>query len=455
MKYSAIILAAGKGVRMVSELPKVLHPAAGKPIAAHVINQVKAAGIEDIILVVGSGRQKVMEALSGEGVRFAVQEKQLGTGHALMQAGEAAGNSEQILVLAGDIPLIKAEMLVELIQCHQMQNAAATVLSCQLENPFGYGRIIRDAKDNLAAIVEEKDADASQKIINEINSGIYCFNTRIVFEKLACLNNNNSSGEYYLTEVIAMLKNENQTVAVYKSADSESIHGVNDRRQLAFAEAILRKRINQQLMKAGVTLIDPASAFIDADVQIGFDTVIMPFTIIEGPTVIGRNCRIGPGTRISSSSIGNSVNAENSRIWQARIGDNCNIGPYAYLRPGTVLGNDVKVGDFVEIKNSVVGEKSKIPHLSYIGDAQVGSQVNIGAGTITCNYDGANKFETILEDGVFIGSNTNLVAPVKIGRNSVTGAGSTITRDVEEGSLAVERAAQKNIIGWSKRREGK
>ncbi len=273
----------------------------------------------------------------------------------------------------------------------------------------------------------------------------------MVFEKLSQLKNSNAQGEYYLTDVIEILKSEKQPVAVYKSSDSESIYGINDREQLAYAESVLRRRINRQLMKEGVTIIDPLSTFIDSEVKIGRDTVIYPFTIIEGKTVVGQNCEIGPGVRIDSSLIGNGVIIETSRIKQAQVGDNCNIGPFAYLRPETVLHNGVKVGDFVEVKKSVIGENSKIPHLSYVGDAQVGKGVNIGAGTITCNYDGRNKNLTVLQDGAFIGSNTNLVAPVKIGKNSYTGAGSTITRDVEDNSLAIERAPQKNIIDWSKR----
>lgn len=451
MKYSAVILAAGKGVRMVSAIPKVLHPAAGKPMVAHVINQVKAAGIKDIVLVVGAGREKVEEAMSEEQIQFVVQEQQLGTGHALMQAGPAVDHEGQVLVLAGDTPLLRSQLLKELMSFHQQQGSAATVLSCGVDNPYGYGRIIRDKEGFLERIVEEKDADDSQKVIKEINSGIYCFNARTVFEKLSCLKNSNAQGEYYLTDVIEILKGENQPVAVYMSPDSESVYGVNDREQLAYAESVLRRRINSQLMKDGVTIIDPLSTFIDSEVKIGSDTTILPFTIIEGKTVIGQNCKIGPGTRIDSSLIGNGVNIESSRIKQAQIGDDCNIGPFAYLRPETILHNGVKVGDFVEVKKSVIGEKSKIPHLSYVGDAQVGKGVNIGAGTITCNYDGHNKYQTVLEDGVFIGSNTNLVAPVKIGKNSFTGAGSTITRDVEDNSLAVERAPQKNIIGWTKR----
>ena len=450
MKFSAVILAAGKGVRMVSALPKILHPAAGKPMIAHIIDQVKAAGINDIVLVIGFGREQVEETLSGEQVRFAVQEQQLGTGHALMQAVSAVDHDGQILVLGGDTPLLTAELLQELMDHHVRQGAAATVLTCSIEDPHGYGRIIRDDADYLDRIVEEKDADAAQKTIQEINSGIYCFDAGLVFSCLSGLSNDNAQQEYYLTEVLEILKRENKPVSIYMSSDSELISGINDREQLAFAEAVLRQRKNLQLMKEGVTIRDPASTFIDMDVEIGQDTVILPFTMIEGRTVIGKDCAIGPGTRINSSSIGNGVHIENSRISEAEIGDECNIGPFAYLRPGSVLHKGVKVGDFVEIKKSVIGEHSKIPHLSYVGDAQIGKAVNIGAGTITCNYDGKNKYLTVLEDGVFIGSNTNLVAPITIGKNSTTGAGSTITEDVGENSLAIERAPQKNIDNWSK-----
>jgi len=451
VKVSAVILAAGKGVRMVSALPKILHPVAGKPMTAHIIDQVKAAGISDIVLVIGFGRQQVEEALSGRQIKFVVQEQQLGTGHALMQAAEAVDHDGQVLVLAGDTPLLTAALLKELIDYHKEQGAKATVLSCMTDNPYGYGRIIRDNEGYLERIVEEKDADADQKTIKEINSGIYCFDAGLVFDCLSQLKNNNAQQEYYLTEVFEIMKRENKPVAVFMSPDSESVYGINDREQLAFAESVIRRRKNLELMKGGVTISDPLSTFIDSEVKIGPDTVILPFTLIEGSTVIGQNCVIGPGTRISSSLIGNGVHIESSRINEAEIADDCNIGPFAYLRPGVVLHNGVKVGDFVEVKKSIIGENSKIPHLSYVGDAQVGKGVNIGAGTITCNYDGQHKYPTVLEDGVFIGSNTNLVAPVRIGKNSTTGAGSTITKDVEENSLAIERAPQKNISGWAKR----
>lgn len=420
-------------------------------MTAHIIDQVKAAGISDIVLVIGFGRQQVEEALSERQIKFVVQEQQLGTGHALMQAAEAVDHDGQVLVLAGDTPLLTAALLKELIDYHKEQGAKATVLSCMTDNPYGYGRIIRDNEGYLERIVEEKDADADQKTIKEINSGIYCFDAGLVFDCLSQLKNNNAQQEYYLTEVFEIMKRENKPVAVFMSPDSESVYGINDREQLAFAESVIRRRKNLELMKGGVTISDPLSTFIDSEVKIGPDTVILPFTLIEGSTVIGQNCVIGPGTRISSSLIGNGVHIESSRINEAEIADDCNIGPFAYLRPGVVLHNGVKVGDFVEVKKSIIGENSKIPHLSYVGDAQVGKGVNIGAGTITCNYDGQHKYPTVLEDGVFIGSNTNLVAPVRIGKNSTTGAGSTITKDVEENSLAIERAPQKNISGWAKR----
>jgi bifunctional UDP-N-acetylglucosamine pyrophosphorylase/glucosamine-1-phosphate N-acetyltransferase len=293
--------------------------------------------------------------------------------------------------------------------------------------------------------VEEKDANSEEKAITEINSGIYCFNTRAVFDALKRINTSNAQNEYYLTDVLKIFAADGHQVEVLITGDSRDIYGINDRVQLAQAESILRQRKNLELMQSGVTIVDPASTFIDAGVEIGSDTIILPFTMIEGHTVIGQSCEIGPSTRITDSSIGQDVFIESSRIIEAEIGDRCHIGPFAYLRPATVLHNEVKVGDFVEIKKSVIGANSKVPHLSYVGDATVGRHVNIGAGTITCNYDGRNKYETVLADGVFIGSNTNLVAPVKIGENSMTGAGSTITRDVPPHTLAVERAEQRML----------
>jgi bifunctional UDP-N-acetylglucosamine pyrophosphorylase/glucosamine-1-phosphate N-acetyltransferase len=445
VKFSAVILAAGKGVRMRSELPKVVHQVAGQPMVVHVAAAVRQAGIERQILVVGHGRQAV-EALFPPGrVEFVVQAEQLGTGHALLQARDKFSGDDTILVLAGDTPLLQAATLKALIAAHQKSGAAATVLSTQVDDPCGYGRIVRDESGSFQAIVEEKDASPAEKQITEINSGMYCFQVQPALAALTGIGSQNAQGEYYLTEILPILKNQGHGVEVLQLDAREDIYGINDRVQLAQAEEILRRRKNEDLMRSGVTIVDPRTTYIDGQVEIGPDTIIYPGTIIEGLTCIGSGCAIGPGTRISSSSIGNQVIIENSRLKEAQVGDECTIGPFAYLRPQTVLHRRVKVGDFVEIKKSTLGEGSKAPHLSYIGDAQVGKGVNIGAGTITCNYNGTNKFETILEDGVFIGSNTNLVAPIKVGAHSVTGAGSTLTRDVPAETVAVERAEQRHL----------
>lgn len=453
MKCSAIILAAGKGVRMRSDLPKVVHRLAGKAMVSHVVDAVRGTGIEKIILVVGHGRQVIQDLFINENVQFVIQEQQLGTGHALMQAQPAVSEDDTVVVLAGDTPLLQTGTVKKMLEHHLSSGAAATVLTAKIDNPFGYGRVIRNPDGSLNSIIEEKDASEEQRKVNEINSGMYCFNRADAFDVLGNIGTDNAQGEYYLTDILKIFISEGKKVEIFLTDAVDDIYGINDRVQMAEAERILRQRKNMELMKNGVTIIDSLSTFIDSEVNIGKDTVILPFTMIEGKTIIGEHCEVGPGTRINSSVVGNDVSIESSRIKEAQIGDKCVIGPYAYLRPGTVLHNNVKVGDFAEIKKSIIGEGSKVPHLSYVGDATVGAGVNIGAGTITCNYDGINKYETILEDGVFIGSNTNLVAPVKIGRNSTTGAGSTITKDVPPNSLGVERAQQRNINNWIRKKK--
>ena len=438
---------------MGSDVPKVVHHISGKPIILHVVNAVKQAGIQDITIVVGHGREKVMEILRDQGVKFVVQEQQLGTGHALMQAKDQVDPNHTLLVLAGDIPLLQVETIQNLLDFHKQKQALATILSTEISNPHGYGRIIRNPDNTFAKIVEEKDATGEEQKIREINSGIYCFQAVSAFTALAQVDTKNAQGEYYLTDVLEVLTQDQAKVEVLLTNASDDIHGINDRIQLAEAQAIMYRRKNQELMKNGVTIVAPASTFIDNEVEIDQDTVILPFTIIKGKTIIGSNCEIGPYSHINDSIIGNDVIIESSRIKEATLGNQCTIGPFAYLRPDAVLQEKVKIGDFVEVKKSVIGAGSKIPHLSYVGDALVGKNVNIGAGTITCNYDGHNKAETILEDGVFIGSNTNLVAPVRIGEKAFTGAGSTITKDVPPRALAVERATQKVVDNWSDNRE--
>jgi len=445
MDCSAVILAAGKGVRMRSELPKVLHRVAGKPVVLYIVEAVRAAGIEHITLVVGHGRELVEEALAGLDLNFVVQAEQLGTGHALMQAQDHINPEDTLLVLAGDTPLLRQETLTQIVDFHVREQAEATVLTCEFEHPYGYGRVIRESDGSFARIVEQKDASPQEQLVKEINSGIYCFQAGAAFAALQGIKTSNAQGEYYLTDVLEILKKGGKKVLPLLLEAAEDIYGINDRVQLAFAEKIMRQRKNRALMQSGITLIDPDSTFVDNDVEIGPDTIILPNTMIEGRTIIGSGCQIGPNTRINDSRLGNDVVVESSRIKEAVVGDKCNIGPFAYLRPEANLAAGVKVGDFVEIKKSQIGEGSKIPHLSYVGDAIIGKEVNVGAGTITCNYDGKKKSQTVLEDGVFIGSNTNLVAPVTIGQNSITGAGSTISRDVPADTLAVERADQKHL----------
>ncbi len=445
MTTSAVILAAGKGVRMRSHLPKVVHRVAGKAMVKHVSDAARTAGVDKVVIVVGHGRASVEELFPPGEAEFAVQDVQLGTGHALMQAMNKVQGDDTIIVLAGDTPLLQAATIKALLEHHRQNQAVATVLSTQVDNPYGYGRIVRNQDGSFRDIVEEKDAREEEKQIREINSGMYAMQVDEVASALAGIGADNQQGEYYVTEALTILMEQGHKVEILQVDAREDIYGINDRIQLAQAEKILRQRKNEALMESGVTIVDPASTYIDLDVDIGRDTVINPGSIIEGRTNIGAECLIGPAAHITSSVIGDRVVIEHSRLKEAQVGDDCTIGPYAYLRPGAVLHQKVKVGDFVEIKKSIMGEGSKAPHLSYIGDAQIGKGVNIGAGTITCNYDGQNKWETILEDGVFIGSNTNLVAPIRVGANSITGAGSTITRDIPADTLAVERAQQKNL----------
>lgn len=436
---------------MCSELPKVAHKAAGKPMIVHIVDIVKQAGIEDINVVVGHGREVVQQLLASKNVKFVIQEEQLGTGHALLQAENNIDPQSAVVVLAGDTPLLRSSTIQKVINVHKQNNSSGTILSAELSNPTGYGRVIRQADQSFSRIVEEKDASEEEKQIREINSGIYCFQAGKAFELLHQITTDNAQGEYYLTDVLELIKNNRESVNIIKVEDAQEIYGVNDRIQLAYVEAILRKRKNLELMSQGVTIIDPNSTFIDKDVKVKQDSIILPYTIIEGSTIIGKNCNIGPYSRISNSQIGDNVIIDSSRVNEAKIGNQCTIGPYAYLRPQAELHDNVKVGDFAEIKKSIIGENSKIPHLSYVGDTIIGKGVNIGAGTITCNYDGKNKHQTIIEDQAFIGSNTNLVAPVRVGENATVGAGSTISHDVPPDTLAVERAKQRNFHSRAKK----
>ncbi|SHE32908.1 bifunctional UDP-N-acetylglucosamine pyrophosphorylase / Glucosamine-1-phosphate N-acetyltransferase [Desulfofundulus australicus DSM 11792] len=448
MSLAAVILAAGKGTRMKSGLPKVMHRVCGRPMIEYVLDAVQGAGVEEIVVVVGFGGDLVARTVQDR-ARVVYQHQQLGTAHALLQAAPVLGNFPgAILVVCGDTPLVTSSTLARLAAAHAEMGVRATILTAILEDPTGYGRVIRDGEGRVQRIVEQRDATPRELAVKEINTGIYCFSAPGLFDALSAIKSENAQGEYYLTDIIGQLVQQGEPVAALKVEDPREVEGINDRRQLARMEAYLRQQILEELMLSGVTVVDPATTFVDRNVKIGPDTVIYPFTIIEGNTVIGRNCVIGPGSRLIDVQTGEGVVIEHSVIRESKIGDNCTIGPFAYIRPGCVLAPEVKVGDFVELKKTVVGRGSKIPHLSYVGDATVGSGVNIGAGTITCNYDGEKKWPTVIGDGAFIGSNTNLVAPVEVGKGAFIGAGSTITRDVPPGALGIERGRQRNIENW-------
>jgi bifunctional UDP-N-acetylglucosamine pyrophosphorylase/glucosamine-1-phosphate N-acetyltransferase len=453
MTLAAVILAAGKGTRMKSRLPKVLHKICGQPMIAYVLDAVEKAGIKKTVVVAGHGNQRVAQAV-GESAAIALQSEQLGTGHALLQARTFLADFQgDILVVCGDTPLITPATLAGLAAEHASAGAAATVLTAEVDDPHGYGRVQRDAGGRVARIVEEKDATTEEKQVREINTGIYCFSAAGLFEALAGLVPANAQGEYYLTDIVGLYVEKGLLVRAVTVKDPGEAAGINDRLQLAGAEHAIRCRVLEDLMLSGVTVLDPASTFVGRGVQIGPDTVIYPYTMIEGNTVVGEDCSVGPGTRLVDARVGDDVTIQNSIVLDSSIGDGSSIGPFAYLRPGTVVGKAVKVGDFVEIKKSQIGDGSKVPHLSYLGDAVVGEKVNVGAGTITCNYDGQKKWPTHIGDGAFIGSNANLVAPVRIGAGAVVGAGSTITKDVPEGALGVERAKQTVLPGWAGKRK--
>ena len=451
VKKMAIVLAAGRGKRMKSKLPKVLHPVCGRPMVEHVLQAVKEAGCERAVVVIGQGAQEVQAAL-GDAAEYALQPEPLGTGHAVMQAEPLlAGEDGVALVVCGDTPLITAHTIEAMFALHRESGAAATVLTALVDDPAGYGRVVRGAAGDVERIVEDKDCGPEERAIREINAGAYCFDTRRLFAALKRLTADNAQGEYYLTDVIGILRGEGETVAACRTPDPDEIEGVNDRAALARAEKLMRRRILAGHMAGGVTVVDPDHTYIDASVRIGEDTVIYPGTHLRGETVIGRDCTIGPGCELTDTTVGDGTAMRHTVAEGAVIGSGCNVGPFAYLRPGTRIGDHVRVGDFVEIKNSVIGDHSKVPHLSYVGDATVGSRVNIGCGVITANYDGHNKFRTEIGDGAFIGSNSNLVAPVKIGRDAYVVAGSTITHDVGDGDVAIARERQVNKPGYAEK----
>lgn len=456
MSYSsAVILAAGEGTRMKSKYSKVSHKICGKPMVQHVVDCIKNVGIDEIILVVGHKADEVKACINGE-VKFALQKEQLGTGHAVMCAfNDIDINSDTTLILTGDTPLISTQTIASLISYHNNSNFSGTILTAEFENPYGYGRIIRDNSGDVQRIVEHKDAAEEELKVREINSGMYCFNTKELLKALKNIKNSNSQGEYYLTDVIEIMRKSNLSVGAYKTEDNLEIMGVNSRTQLADAAKVMRGRIAALHMAEGVTIIDPESVYIDTNVTIGRDTVVYPGCIIEGNTSIGEDCVIGPNARIVESIIHDGVEINISVILQSEVKSMTHVGPFAYIRPESVIGRNAKIGDFVEIKKSVIGDGTKVPHLTYVGDSEIGGNVNLGCGTITVNYDGKKKHKTIIGDNVFVGCNTNLVAPVKINNDAYVAAGSTITEEVPEGALAIARERQVNKEGWVEKKNMK
>jgi bifunctional UDP-N-acetylglucosamine pyrophosphorylase/glucosamine-1-phosphate N-acetyltransferase len=457
---SAVVLAAGEGTRMRSSLPKVLHPLCGLPMVVHVLETLVALPLERVVVVVGHGADAVTrtieESLTTEvPVEFVEQRVQRGTGDATSVALTAfsdAIDDDDVIVCSADIPLLRPETLAALATEHRRTDAAASVLTAVLDDPTGYGRIVRDARGNVARIVEQTDATPDELAITEVNPSIYCFRRTYLAPALRRVSPENAQGEYYLTDVIEVLRSTGHTVLAYPAADATETRGVNDRAQLAEAEAVLRRRINTAWMRSGVTMVDPSRTYVDAHVELAPDVRLLPGTILEGRTVVGSGAVIGPDARLVDTVVGDGAVIESSVLRSVTVGPDVHVGPFAHLRPGTVLARAARVGSFVETKNADVGEGAKLPHLSYVGDAEVGAGANVGAGTITANYDGREKHRTRIGPGARTGSNSVLVAPVELGDGAYTGAGAVVTRDVPADALAIGVPAR-IVEGWAKTRE--
>jgi bifunctional UDP-N-acetylglucosamine pyrophosphorylase / glucosamine-1-phosphate N-acetyltransferase len=452
-----VVLAAGKGTRMKSALPKVLHRAAGRPLIDHVLSSSRGLSPASIVIIIGHQTDKVRGHFAGRpDVQLAVQEPQLGTGHALLQAEPfLQGKTGSVLLLSGDVPLLRASTVQALVSHHANRGAAATVLTATIDRPDGYGRIVR--KDGaISAIVEHKDASAEERSIGEINSGVYVFDLGQLFGALRRIGAGNTQGEYYLPDLVRIYRSEGLLVETVSLEDPREILGVNSQKELADVSAILRDRKNDELMASGVTIIDPATTWIEQDVVIGPDTVLHPGVYLEGQTRIGSGCEIHSGVRIIDSTVGDGVVINNfCVIRQSAIESGAVVGPFVQLRPASTVCENAHVGNFVELKNTTLGRGSKANHLTYLGDATIGEKVNVGAGTITCNYDGTAKHPTVIEDGAFIGSDSQLIAPVRVGKNAYVAAGSSITEDVPPDSLAIARGKQVNKPGWRARAKQK
>lgn len=448
MYRCAVVMAAGEGKRMKSSIPKVLHKVCGKEMVNQVIDIMRFAQIDDVNVIVGRGAELVKEKTKERNVTYSLQEQQLGTGHAVMCSKEFLnGKKGTVAVFTGDAPLITEETVLKLIKYHEDGGYKATILTSIVENPFGYGRVARVNGGEVLKIVEHKDCSKEELEINEINAGMYCFDIENLLQSLKKINNDNAQGEYYITDVIGILKKEGKKVGAV-SVPYEETMGINSRVQLADAEKVLRGRINRKHMKNGVTIIDPETTYIGMDVVIGKDTMIYPGNVLEGKTFIGEDCILYPNSRIVDSVIEKGVTIQSSVILEGHVGEETTVGPYAYIRPESVIGKHARIGDFVEIKKSSIGDNTKVSHLTYIGDAEVGMGCNFGCGTVVVNYDGKHKNKTIIGNHSFIGCNTNLVSPVKVNDNTYIAAGSTITNEVPEGALSIARARQVNIDGW-------
>ena len=443
-----VVLAAGEGKRFKSSLPKVLHSLCGKPLAGHVLAAVKPIDATKTILVVGRGADEVkaqLKALTTRKLTYALQEKQLGTADAARVADEALGRfSGDVLIVPGDSPLLTTETLEALVAHHRATKAAATMLTARLEDPTGYGRVVRAADGSVEKIVEETDATPDEKDIVEVNTSTWVFDRAALRSALTKIDSANAQKEFYLTDVVEILRDKGEAVEALKTADAAQALGVNSRVQLADVAALMRRRIAERLMLDGVTIVDPANTYIDATVTIGRDTVVHPMSHLHGATSIGAGCDIGPNVKLVDTMVGDGSTVINAVAKEAKVGKNCSVGPFTYLRPGAVLKEGAKAGTYVEVKKSTIGRNSKVPHLSYIGDAEIGENVNIGAGTITCNYDGetGKKSKTVIGNDVLIGSDTMLVAPVRVGDGAVTGAGSVVSRDLPPNQVAIGAPAR-------------
>lgn len=450
-KRFAVVLAAGQGTRMKSKLYKVMHPVMGKPMVGHVVDQALAANMDKVVTVTGVGAETVQDYL-GDKSEYVLQEEQLGTAHAVEQAGPILKNEEgTTLVICGDTPLLTRETLESLMAHHESVGAKATVLTAHADDPFGYGRVIRSEDGSVSKIVEQKDASEQEQAVQEINTGTYCFDNKALFAAIEKVDNNNSQGEYYLPDVMEILKNDNELISAYQLGNKEEALGVNDRIALALANKLMKKRINETHMRSGVTFVDPEQTYIESDAVIGQDTTIEPGVYIKGATVIGEDCHIGAHSIIVDSTIGNEVVVRSSLIESSVMEKQSNIGPNSHLRPDAVIKEKVHIGNFVEIKKATIGKHTKVGHLTYVGDATLGENINLGCGTVFVNYDGKNKHHIEVGDNSFIGCNTNLIAPVTVENDSYIAAGSTITDNVPPESLAIARARQVTKEGYYKK----